>query len=534
MAPKKKNPSAQYAFIGLVIAALACVSSALVGTAKGLIAVGIASFDNGDLLSNILYVSLGLIVIGLAVYAILDPNAVRRVFTGRQARYGSNSLILTIAFIGIIVTANGLAYTYPQSWDLTEDQKNTLAKESLQALATLPQKVTATGYFTADLNSSSADELLLKFKSNSKGKFDYKFVNPDLDPLSARQAGITGNGKILLTMGDRKEIASTASETEITKALICLINPTQRTVYFLQGHGEPSLESAGGDTLSYSVAKSTLESKNYTVNPLNLLVDNKIPDDALSIIIDGPQKPLSDQEVKLLKKYVDNGGSLVVMEDPTISTKFGDSKDPLADYLTSDWAITLNNDVVIDLVNTQNPFQAVSSQYSSTHPITQNLTQNFIVILPQARSISVGQPKDGITLTPIILTTERSWGETNLVAGANPEFDPNTDIPGPLNLAVAGSNSTTKGRVVVFGNSVFATDDIFDAYGNGNIFINSVDWAAEQEDLINITPREATQRTFIPPSQGRLIIMIITTVFVIPGLVVAAGIYSWFARRKRG
>ncbi len=72
----------------------------------------------------------------------------------------------------------------------------------------------------------------------------------------------------------------------------------------------------------------------------------------------------------LLKKYVDAGGSLVVMEDPIPVTEFGDSPDPLADYLTSDWGITLNNDIVIDLVNTQNPFQAVSSQYRATpnHP----------------------------------------------------------------------------------------------------------------------------------------------------------------------
>ena len=66
-------------------------------------------------------------------------------------------------------------------------------------------------------------------------------------------------------------------------------------------------------------------------------------------------------------------------------------------------------------------------------------------------------------------------------------FDPE-DNPGPLTMAVAGENSSTSGRVVVFGNSFFATNEAFDAYGNGNIFVNSVDWAAEQENLINITP----------------------------------------------
>jgi len=238
--------------------------------------------------------------------------------------------------------------------------------------------------------------------------------------------------------------------------------------------------------------------------------------------------------VALLKGYVNAGGSLVVMEDPTIVTEFGTSSDPLAKYLTSDWGITLNDDIVIDLVNTQNPLQAVSSQIGQ-HPITQNLTQNYIVILPQARSLSIAtQPIENVTQTPIIMTTDQSWGEMAWVSGEQPVFDPEKDTPGPLNLAIAGENTATQGRVVVFGNSLFAATDGFDAYGNGNMFINSVDWAAQQEDLINITPREPTLRTFIPPTNAGFIIMIIVAVLVLPGLVVFAGVSSWLARRKRG
>jgi ABC-type uncharacterized transport system involved in gliding motility auxiliary subunit len=246
-------------------------------------------------------------------------------------------------------------------------------------------------------------------------------------------------------------------------------------------------------------------------------------------------KPLASSEVALLKKYVDAGGSLVVMEDPIAVTEFGDSPDPLANYLTSDWGITLNKDIVIDLVNTQNPLQAVSSQIGQ-HPITQNLTQNYIVILPQARSINVGTAPENITLTPIIMTTDQSWGETELVSGETPAFTPEKDNPGPLNLAVAGENTATKGRVVVFGNSVYATDQVFDAYGNGNMFINSVDWAAEQENLINITPRAQTPRTLNMASltQVKLVIMALVAVLVLPGLVIFAGVSSWLARRKRG
>ena len=535
MAGKKKNPSAQYAFIGLILALISCISTGLIGAAKGMLAAKMFTLENTNGLNQAFYISIALLAIGLLSYVIMTPDTVRRFLTGRQARYGSNSLIITLAFVGIIVVVNMLAFQNPDflgaPWDLTEDKSNTLAPETLQALATLPGKVTATAFYTTSLDSSSADELLLKFKTNSKGKFDYKFVNPDQDPLSAREAGITGDGKILLQMGETKEIASFASESELTKTLIRLISPEARVVYFLEGHGEPSLESGG--QLSFSIAKSTLESKNYSVNTLSLLATNNVPEDALAIIIAGPMKPLASSEVTLLKKYVDAGGSLVIMEDPVAVTEFGDSPDPLANYLTSDWGITLNKDIVIDLVNTQNPFQAVSSQIAQ-HPITQNLTQNYIVILPQARSLSITAQKENVTQTPIIMTTDQSWGETELVANETPAFSPEKDNPGPLNLAVVGENSTAKGRVVVFGNSVFATDQAFDAYGNGNMFINSVDWAAEQENLINITPREQTQRSLKPIENWKFIFMIIFSVLVLPGFVVFAGVSSWLARRKRG
>jgi ABC-type uncharacterized transport system involved in gliding motility auxiliary subunit len=197
---------------------------------------------------------------------------------------------------------------------------NTLAPETIKALENLPQPVKATAFFSNSISNETASKLLENFKTNSKGRFDYKFINPDTDPVAAREAGITGDGKILLVMGDRKEIAGFASEIELAKTLIRLINPTPRAVYFLTGHGEASLESNDN---SYSLAKQTLESKNYTVNTLNLVAENKIPEDALSIIIAGPTKQVSQSEVQLLKKYVDAGGSLIVMEDPLLHTVFG-------------------------------------------------------------------------------------------------------------------------------------------------------------------------------------------------------------------
>lgn len=527
---KKQQPTwHRFTFIALIVAVLACITAGFFLLTRGLLNVGLFSGVTPETLNRGLIISGGVVVLALAIYLLLEPDKVRRALTGRQARYGSNAVVMTAAFLGILIVVNMLVYQNPKTWDVTEDKQNTLAPETIQALEQLQEPVNAIAFYSVNLGTESANELLGKFKAGSNGKFDYQFIDPDTDPVAAKDAGITGDGKIMLVMGERREFASFASETEITKALYRLINPEPRVIYFLSGHGEASIESG---QVSMSRVKQDLENKNYTVKSLNLLVENKIPEDALTIVIAGPMKPVSEQEVSLLKEYVNTGGSLIVMENPVLVTDFGDASDPLAEYLSSEWGITLNNDIIIDL-GSQQPLYAVSASYNQ-HPITQNLTQNYIVIMPQARSISV-EPVDGITATELILTSPNSWGEKNFTTaeGSQISLDPE-DLAGPLVMAASGENISTNGRVVVFGNSVFATDEGFDAYGNGNMIVNSLDWAAFQEDSISVTPYTPTTRTFIAPDPTRWIIILLGSVIVLPGLVVLAGITTWLARRRQG
>ncbi len=530
---KKKSSAARYAFIGLIVAAVGCLATGLLALVQGTVALKLYTPPQPGLITQWIAVSAAVLVLGLAVYGILNPDGVRRFFTGRQARYGSNALIMAVAFVGILFVINLLVYQNPWSHDFTEDKQHTLAPETIQTLATLPNKVEAIAFFSTQTPTDTAKQLLNDFKSNSKGKFDYRFVDPNADPVLANQYGITGDGKIVLTMGKTSETASFADETELTQAMIRLISPEAHTVYFLTGHGEPDIN--GSDSTALSRARQTLEGKNYTVKSLNLAATNKIPDDAKALIEAGPSNPMLDQEVALIKAYLSKGGSLMLLEDPTPFTKFGTKPDPLADYIKSDWDITLDKDVVIDLTS-QQPLNAISASYSSAIAITQHTTS--VTIMPQARSLTIAKtPPQGVTVTGLITTSDQSWGETDLASLQSQQqiaFDPATDVRGPLTLAASAENSTTHGRLVVFGNSVFATDNGFDAYANGDIFINSVDWAAQQGNLINLTPHPAITRVFNAPTQLQFIMILLGSVIVIPGLIVAAGISNWLARRRRG
>lgn len=529
----KQPASRNYSVAALFVALIACILTFFLGVVRGLASAQVVTVTNVENIQRYLIISAGFVILGLAVYAILEPERVRHFLTGRQARYGSNAFIMSLAFAGILIIGNVLAYQNPVPLaDLTEDKVNTLAPETLAAIKKLDQKVIATAFFSQNSNKDTATQLLDKIKSNSNGKFDYQFIDPDRDPQLAHEAGITGDGKILLQMGEQKEIVAFASETEMLKGMLRLLNPGSDVIYFLTGHGEKDIEQ-GGDS-SMTRAKSTLESKNYSVKTLNLLVDNKVPEDASVIVIAGPMQPVSSNEVQLLKDYLANGGSLIVMEDPTALTEFGDQTDPLAEMLANDWGITLNNNIVIDL-NSPQPTTAAAAFYDS-HPVTTNMN-NLVSFYPFTRSLNMGTV-DGVTLSPLVQTNERSWGETDFKSlsqqGGQVGFDEGVDTLGPLTLAIAGENTTTKGRVVVFGTSLFAVDQIFDQYGNGDMFINSVDWSAEQEDIANITPKTPTERTFNPPDQIQWLAILLGSVLIIPGLVVFAGVSSWLTRRRQG
>jgi len=531
-----------YTFLALIASLLALIATIILGIVKVLNVAGLFELARPDDINRWLLISVGVIVMGLALYAILEPDKIGRFLTRRQTRYGSNVFVMVIAFLGILIFGNWIAYDNPvKVADLTADKENTLAPEFVTALKGLPGKITAIAFFNGQSSRDAAEKLLNNIKANSDGKFEYRFEDPDLNPLLARESGITGNGKVLLMMEDRKEIAAFASEEEILKAVIRLTNPNSRAVYFLTGHGEASLDQ--GET-SFATAKQTLESKNYTVASLNLLAEGNVPEDALAIIIAGPLKPLATNEVDLLKAYVDNGGSLVVMQDPYQFTDFGDEPDPLGDYLANDWGMSLDPDIILDTSNSLGLLYAVSAIPNSQHPITQDInSENLLIIMPQARSISLPTQPEGVTASSLIQTTPPlsnsvySWGEMNYTVSAEStqvQYDEGVDVLGPLNMAVAGENATTGGRVVVMGNSIFAAGQNFNQYGNGNFFINSVDWAAEQEDLIPFTPRATTERTFVSPSNPVRLMIILGSICVLPGLILVAGIATWWARRRQG
>jgi ABC-type uncharacterized transport system involved in gliding motility auxiliary subunit len=478
-------------------------------------------------------ISLGVTVVGLAMYVLLDPQGTREALTGRQARYGSNALLMTLAFVGIVIVINYLVFNNTKQWDLTEDKQNTLSPETIKTLDSLKSPVKAVGYFTAANPADTARTLLTNYKNSGKGKFDFQFVDPNANPIQAQQDNITTDGTIVLKMDGRQEQVSYASEEELTGALVRLANPGKRAVYFLTGHGEFPLDTSSQN--NYSEIKTSLTAKNYTVNTLNLLSTPKIPDDALAIIVGGPKTaPLSQEEVDLLKAYQAKGGSLVYMAEPNLATKFADKPDPMVAYLQQEWGIKLDNDMVVDPSSNQ-PVIAITQTFGS-HPITSKMPPSQVVIMPTARSVEAGQAPAGVTLTALAGTSNQAWGETDPqeIESGQVKPDQGKDLMGPVNLAVAGTNDTTHARILVIGDSDFASSQVYASYGNSYFIINGIDWAAAQDNLISLTPHQPTQRFLALPQVATFGLILLGSVFLMPALVVLTGVTVWIQRRRKG
>ena len=480
-------------------------------------------------------ISLGVAVIGLAAYAAMAPDRVRRLFTGRQARYGSNIIVMSIAFLGILVVVNFLGYKYTQRWDLTEDKEFSLSPETQDVLDSLAEPVKVQAFFQSGESTTAAQELLDKYAFFSNGKLSYEFIDPDSDPAAAEEAGILYYGTIVFSTSQSTQLVRQVTESEFTSALVRLMNPGARGVYFLTRHGEYSIE--GSDENSLSLVSDELSAKNFTVNSINLSTMLQIPQDAYVLVIAGLQTSLTEAEIAMIDNYLKGGGALVVLSETPALTNLSGESDLLASYLAANYGIVLGNDIIVDPVmdsTYEEPYWAVSERFA-THAITSELLYN--TFFPTGRSVTTVEAASTLSQTELILTPEYTWAETDLNTFADQSFEltDGVDLVGPVPIAVAVEDTATDARVVVFGDAEFPLNRYFQGTsGNPSVLVNAVDWAAGEEDLINLSTKVTTERYLNLNNPYLLGWVTLGSIVILPGIVIVGGIVAWLIRRKRG
>ena len=333
--------------------------------------------------------------------------------------------------------------------------------------------------------------------------------------------------------GDPPRVVAFKGEQVLTSALIELGESTPRTVYLLQGQGEPP----AGENSSLSLLLEYITRQGVRVAPLNLGVTGGVPADAGAVLIAGSRYDLPPASAAILSAYWERDGRLLVFLDPAAET-------PLLREFISAAGISPRNDRVLRTVElgfATGIVRDVSGQFSPVSRVTRRL-QGAEAMLPGATcSLVLDQSGRDTTVEPLISAEEPFWGETAYVTDESQgvAFDAGgNDTPAPLVVAALAERGgvadekvdVSSARLVVVGNSEFAADGII-TEPNLDFVLNALNWLLDRGYLAGITPK--TVRAFTlnltDLETGRLALYIMV---VIPAVAAMAGLAVWWRRRR--
>jgi len=469
----------------------------------------------------------GLALICLIAFFVLHFETVRAFSSRRSTRMGANSILMVALFTGILVIVNVLAARHATQWDFSETQRFTLSPQTLRVLRGLPREVRVT-VFSQERSASFAAyrDLLDSYRAHSD-KLRIEYVDPERRPGLARQHGVTRSDTAVLESGGQTNRVTTASEAELTGAIIRVSKDEKKRIVFLEGHGEraASDENKGG----LSLMKAALEKQGYDVGTLTLLKESAVPPNTAVLVLAGPRRPVTGDEQDRIARYVAGGGRLLAMVDP------GSQAD--LDGLLAQWGVKTGQGVLVDFQDrlAQGGINFLLVRHFTEHEITQDLTS--VVLFPDSRHLVLDDAgtKEWAAV-PLAQTSPQSRAVMNAQGGTF-KLDDKADVKGPLPLAVAGTpkqqapEGTHQPAVVVIGNSSFASNAYLNFPGNTDFLLHAIGWLAEERNLISITPKEPALRPFVPnPAQERSLFYV--QVLLLPALTIFLGITTW-RRRKR-
>ena len=499
--------------------------------------------------------AVSVLIIGAALLLlalVLSPRSAALFLVGRRGRYGSNVIVMTLAFFVIAVLVNFLLFRNPTRVDMTATQVFTLAPQTINVLEDLDTTVRANAFFTPSSVQTAAlrqqaEDLLNEFERHG-GNFVYRFIDPEVRRALAEQYSVTSYPAIVFEDVERgvQEHVTTFTEQGFVTGILVATGVEQKVVYHLTGHQEAAVtrDPATGNIEEdgFDFALQGMERDNYRVLPLNLTQFEAVPDNAAVLVIAGPRANLSEMERDALMEYILGGGRVVALFDPA-------TPDTYVQMLNA-WGVTLGGHSVVDAVSNVagqelTPLaQQANNQYVPESFSDVTITNQIdVTFFPGVTSLNATMdPADfppHVQVVPLVLSTPLSWLETN------PEevsFDIEEDLRGPFNLAavirgrgtVAHDPQEALGypelKIVVFGDSDFARNKYFYSSDNADLLLNSVNWLAEDYDLISIRPKLIPIRELVLNTRERDFVKW-SSWFLPPTIMLLLGGYVWWRRR---
>lgn len=230
--------------------------------------------------------------------------------------------IIVLAFIALNLWVSTIEIS---NWDFTKEQIYTLSNESKDLMKGLEKEVHI--YFVNYTDSDLMMNLARQYhETNEKITVEAVLSNERAD--IAKLYGIEeGNQVIIVKAGERDKILTyndlftydtttwntiDVSEQKITNAILDVTSEEKPTIYFLTGHNEYSIQQQMM-TISAYIQNEVME-----IQELNLMATD-IPETCQTIIVATPTLDFYDTEVEKLTNYINRGGNIIWMQDPTIN-----------------------------------------------------------------------------------------------------------------------------------------------------------------------------------------------------------------------
>ena len=217
------------------------------------------------------------------------------------------------------------------------------------------------------------------------------------------------------------------------------------------------------------------------------------------VIVAGATRPFLADELAALDRYLARGGALFALVDPRVRGKLGRQaarmgRRPRRRHRGRPRAGR-------DRPRACTP---LAEKYDSEQPITKDFRdpRNDPVMFHEVRSVRAA---DGAALTPIVFTGEASWAERDLArldSEGAAAMDPD-DLAGPVPVMIAGTpalaaqdGARARPRLVVVGDTNFASNEFIDAGRNRDLFLNAANWLIGDVEAISVRPEPRAPSRF--------------------------------------
>lgn len=497
----------------------------------------------------------------LLLWVILAPSQAAALLTGRAARFGGTSVIVTVLLLAALVFVYVVVRNLDLRADLTERSEFSLTDESRAAIAalgsdsSLPAVEITAFYGAAQAGRRDQDDPLLQdYATTSTGKITYRFIDPDLEPGLVQRYGVTSTGQVVVAATDpatgeldleNAERLSFLNQQELTNAVLKVsAQGNFRALFITTVDGDGATMTVLRDILTnqldwdvqdISLAQLSSPQSTITLNDPN--IDGDI------MIIPGGSQPLSEVELGVIQAYLAGGGNLLIMAD----TNLNDDQVSLATaanlsaYLEATFGLRFNNDVIVDQTQAlQNPLTPVAIDYDPAAYISTTGIDaaQSITVFDLASSIALAETAPANVITAALVRTgATSYAKADLTAVLNGELArAETDAAGPLVVMAQAENSQTGARVILASSTALANDQL--AVGNVanlSLALNSIVWATNYEDFfqtINVLQASRPQDQPIVATEGQLA-TINTFVIGLPFAVLLIGGALWLLNREQ-